>query len=105
MARFNFVVYSNPEPGREEEYNHWYSSQHLKDLRAIPGVVSARRFKLAATQIRGGAAPHHYLAIYEIEADDVQSFVNELMTRTADGRIQRSSAMSADSNPWFWEEL
>jgi hypothetical protein len=105
MPHFHFVVYSNPAPGREDEYNDWYSNQHLKDLRAIPGVVAARRFKLAGTQIRAGAPPHQYLAIYEIEADNVQSFVNEMMERTADGRIQRSTAMSADSSPWFWEEI
>ena len=105
MARFNFVVHSNPASGRDEEYNHWYSSQHMKELRAIPSIVSARRFKLAGTQIRDGVPEHQYLAIYEIEADDVKTFIEEMMARTADGRIQRSTAMSADVNPWFWEEI
>lgn len=45
------VVYSNPVEGREQEYNDWYSNQHLNDLLAIPGVISARRFKLSGTQI------------------------------------------------------
>ena len=89
MARFSFVVYSNPAEGREQEYNDWYSNQHLRDLLAIPGVISARRFKLSDTQIGEVAQTYRYLAIYDIEADDVQSFIKELMLRTASGAIPR----------------
>jgi hypothetical protein len=105
MARFSFVVYSNPVEGREQEYNDWYSNQHLKDLLAIPGVLAARRFKISATQIREAAQPYQYLAIYDIEADDVPSFVKELTLRTASGAITRGSAMSNDISPLFWEAL
>jgi hypothetical protein len=105
MARFSFVVYSNPVEGREQEYNDWYTNQHLKDLLAIPGVISARRFKISATQIRGAAQPYEYLAIYDIEADDVPSFVQEIARRTANGSIARSTAMASDVLPFFWEAL
>ena len=30
----------------EEEFNKWYHEQHLPERMAIPGYVSARRFKL-----------------------------------------------------------
>ena len=105
MARFSFVVYSNPVEGREEEYNDWYSNRHLKDLLAIPGVISARRFKLSGSQIRGAVQAYRYLAIYDIEADDVSSFIDEMMLRTANGDIVRSTAMSSDLSPVFWEAL
>jgi hypothetical protein len=105
VARFSFVVYSNPVAGREQEYNDWYSNQHLKDLRAIPGVIAARRFKLSETQIRGSVPDYKYLAIYDIEADNVQSFVDEIMARSSNGSIARSEAMSADLLPVFWESI
>ncbi|HTV96110.1 MAG TPA: hypothetical protein VME42_08895 [Steroidobacteraceae bacterium] len=105
MARFSFVVYSNPEEGREQEYNDWYSNQHLKDLLAIPGVLSARRFKLSDTQIHAGAQPYRYLAIYEIESDGVKSFLEEMTLRTSSGSMVVSSAMSPDVLPVFWEPL
>jgi len=105
MARFSFVVYSNPAEGREQEYNDWYSNQHLRDLLAIPGVISARRFKLSGTQIRNAAQTYQYLAIYDIEADDVSSFIEEMKLRTANGDIARSTAMSGDVLPLFWEAL
>ena len=81
MPRFSFVVYSNPVEGREQEYNDWYSNQHLSDLLAIPGVISARRFKLSGTQIQEAPQTYQYLAIYEIEAEDVATFIKELMVR------------------------
>ena len=105
MARFSLVVYSNPVEGREQEYNDWYSNQHLNDLLAIPGVISARRYKLSDTQIRDAAQTYQYLAIYDIEADDVPCFIKEMMLRTTNGDIVRSTAMSSDLLPLFWEAL
>jgi len=106
MARFNFVVYSNPVEGREGEYNDWYSNRHLGDLLAIPGVLAARRYKLAPTQVSGTPPqPYQYLAIYEIEADNVQAFLDVMMQRVAGGAIPVTTAMSADVFPVFWEAL
>lgn len=104
MPRFSFVVYSNPVEGREQEYNDWYSNQHLSDLLAIPGVISARRFKLSGTQIKEVPQTYRYLAIYDIEADEVASFIKELMLRTENG-MYISSAMSSEVLPVFWEAL
>jgi hypothetical protein len=105
MARFSFVVYSNPSPGREQEYNDWYNHRHIKELLAMPGVLSARRLKLSATQLHAAPQPYQYLAIYDIEADDVQGFISEIMRRSANGSVARSTAMSSDSLPLFWDAI
>jgi hypothetical protein len=105
MARFSFVVYSNPVEGREQEYNDWYSNQHLSDLLATPGVISARRFKLSGTQIGEVAQTYQYLAIYDIEADDVATFIQEMMARTGTSAMAISTAMSPNVSPMFWEAL
>ncbi len=105
MARFSLVVYSNPVEGREQEYNDWYSNRHLNDLLATPGVISARRFKLSGTQIGATAQPYQYLAIYDIEADDVSSFLKEMTERTAKGTIPVSTAMSPELSPVFWDAI
>src|SRR3546814_6178862 len=81
MPRYAFVVQTNAVEDRDEEFNAWYSGPHLADLRRLPGVVSARRFRIADTQIRDQASPHRYLAIYEIETDDPQSFTRALLAR------------------------
>ena len=51
-------------PEKEEEFNHWYKEEHLFDVLAIPGVLSAARYEA----VRGG--PKH-LACYEIEGQEV----------------------------------
>lgn len=66
------VVFSNPYPGRDDEYNQWYDSTHVPEVLAIPGIVSAQRYDLR--QLRrekdAGTEPEfRYLAIYEIEGD------------------------------------
>jgi hypothetical protein len=103
MPRYAFVVHTNPVDGREDEYNDWYSGPHLADLRRVPGVVSARRFRLADAQIRDTAGAHRYLAIYEVETDDPQIFVREILARAGTELLATSSALAPDSSAVLWE--
>lgn len=69
MPKAILAVFSNPaSPEVEDEFNSWYDTIHLKELLAIPGVVSATRYRLAE-----GPQPtppeHRYLALYELEAE------------------------------------
>jgi hypothetical protein len=105
MARYVFVVSSNPVEGREDEYNDWYSNRHLGDLLALPGVVSARRFALADAQV--GAVPQtfKYLALYEIETDDASNFFSELISRTGTDRLPISTALASGAVAVLWKEI
>ena len=48
MAKALLLAFTGPKsPELEDEYNEWYDSVHLPDVLAVPGVRSARRFKLA----------------------------------------------------------
>ena len=38
------AVSMNVDPAVEHEFNEWYNSEHLPQLGAVPGVLSARRF-------------------------------------------------------------
>lgn len=106
MARFCLVVYTKPVEDREPEYNDWYSHQHLNDLLAIPGVLSARRFKLSGTQMPNKPpSSYPYLAIYDIEAENVTRFINEMEVRGADGRMPISTALSMDVVAQFWDVI
>ncbi len=87
MAKYTFVVLSNPTtPGQEAEYNEWYNRIHIPDVLNVPGFVAAQRFKLADTQFADGKPAHRYLALYEIETDDIKGSLKELQKRigTAD---------------------
>jgi hypothetical protein len=68
MRKFKMLVFSEPFPGREDEFNEWYTNQHLDDLCALPGFTSAQRFTLNSVTM--GTALNKYLAIYDVETDD-----------------------------------
>jgi hypothetical protein len=62
------VVRSNPKDGLEAEFNDWYDNTHFPEILAVPGFVSAKRYKLTS----GDANGHEYIAVYEYEhADDL----------------------------------
>ncbi|HEY4333393.1 MAG TPA: hypothetical protein VGM78_12510 [Ilumatobacteraceae bacterium] len=68
--RFVQIAYSNPKPGREDEYNEWYDNDHLPDVVGIPGYVAGQRYELAPYQRPHLPAPRHrYMALYEIEGN------------------------------------
>ena len=95
MTHYKLVVFSEPTPGQEEEYNRWYDAVHLPEVLSIPGFVSAQRFKLNAPMV--GELPHKYLSIYEIDCDDPQTVLNDLFTTSQSGDMTMSSALNVDT--------
>lgn len=95
MARGIMVVASSPASADEEaEYNEWYTQTHIPQLCAIPGFLGARRYKLRGTD----AAPR-YLAIYDLEADDLDEPLAELRARSGDGRVSPPRGLQLDPPP------
>ncbi|MBA4857475.1 hypothetical protein IU443_12480 [Nocardia farcinica] len=70
MPRHILLVHSAPADSRDDEYNTWYDEVHLPDVLEVDGFVAARRF-VAAASIHGERPELPYLAIYEIETDDL----------------------------------
>jgi hypothetical protein len=92
-------VQSNPSsPDREDEYNKWYSTVHIPDVCAVPGVTGASRFRLSDATPVGPDVPR-YSAVYELEADDLKDVIGEIASRAMDGRMNMSDAMAMDPVP------
>jgi hypothetical protein len=70
--RYVLVVMADAVPGREAEFNDWYSNVHIPDLLTIPGLRAAQRFVVATDCLSGGSPK--YLAIYEVETEDLARF-------------------------------
>ena len=75
MSKHVLLVLANAVEGREDEFNEWYSNQHLSDVLKVPGIISAQRFKYAAPAAETVEGPHpdpkyKYVAIYEVDSDD-----------------------------------
>jgi hypothetical protein len=92
------LAYSNPKPGREDEYNAWYDNEHLPDVVGIPGYVSGRRYRLSDYQRPHlPASRHRYLTIYEIEGDLGEIFAaREAAMRTSTVRETSSDSVNPD---------
>jgi hypothetical protein len=101
VAKGILVVESNPtSPEREAEYNDWYTNTHLGEVCSIPGIVAARRYK-----VHGDGGPladpsrRQYVAIYELDSDDLGQPFDELGKRAADGALHMSDALQLSPPP------
>lgn len=65
------IVFSNPLPGREREFDDWYTHVHVLDvLRACPGAAHVQRFRATDDQPLGPPR-YRFLAVY---AGDYRGF-------------------------------
>ena len=81
MPKGIFLALTNPASDDvDAEFNQWYADVHSKEVLALPGVNACRRFQLAAAQVMPGddAAGRRYLALYEVDVDDWQSFADSM---------------------------
>ena len=95
MQRYAFVVLTNAVPGREAEFNDWYTNRHIPDVLTVPGFVAAQRFELSEQQRRDPPYPWQYVAIYEAETDDLSKTINALKERSGSPSMPISDAMAA----------
>jgi len=76
-GRAIYLVYTDLADDKDdEEFNAWYDTRHLPQLRAIPGILDAARY----VAVKGGPK---YLAVYELESPGVihsDAFVNRPQT-------------------------
>lgn len=70
----------NPVPGREDEFNDWYSTVHIPELLQLPGFVTAQRYEIADD----APAPYRYGTIYQIEGSAADAR-NALFNATLEG--------------------
>ena len=89
------IVKSEPSEGQEDAYNEWYDNVHLPEVLAIAGFVSARRF-VAEPSIGGELPEQRYVAIYEMEGDDLAAVQAGLKAAagsfTMSGELNRRTA-------------
>ena len=77
MKRYKMVVLSDPTQGQEEQYNRWYQDVHLPELLGLEGLKFAKRFRRARTL--GERETYSYMAVYEIETDDIDAVMGNLV--------------------------
>jgi len=106
MASYRLVVLSNATADREDEYNDWYTNQHIGDALAVPGFVAAQRFKVHSKitnpEIK---TTHKYMTIYEIETDKLDKTLSELQRRHGAAEMPISDAIDIAGVSTSWYEV
>jgi hypothetical protein len=69
------------DPAREEEFNEWYDNTHVPDVLETSGFVSGIRYELVGNP---GPGQGKYLAIYDVESDDLPSAMAALQQRVVE---------------------
>ncbi|MCV7441642.1 hypothetical protein H7K33_05345 [Mycobacterium paraense] len=91
MAKGIMLVESVPSsPDREDEYNTWYDEVHIPQLLELDGIVAARRLRPV-----DGNGP--YVAIYELEGDDLQAILDNMIANA--GQLHMSDALQLNPAP------
>ena len=75
MAKWVMVVATNcADSSREAEFTEWYDKIHVPDILKTPGFVRANRYEA----IEPSESEAKFLAVYEIEAEDIDEVKREL---------------------------
>jgi hypothetical protein len=102
MPKGVFVVLTSAStPEQDTAFNDWYSNVHLGEVVQVPGIVSARRFKIASTQTADDASlgtDDTYLAIYELDGD-FETVAKEIPERATGGTFTMTDTIRTDPLP------
>ncbi|WP_375475417.1 hypothetical protein [uncultured Jatrophihabitans sp.] len=99
------LVFSNAAPGQDREYNAWYDEVHVPEVLRLPGVMSARRFRLSAEQLDPALGPATgYVATYELDLEDLGSLREALLSAVQRGQMTMSPTV-ADMKSFIYEEI
>ena len=81
MAKAIVLVFTNcADAAREKEFNEWYDNTHVPDILETPGFVGCTRYELMGDP---GPGQGKFLAVYDVESDDLPSAMAALQQRVA----------------------
>ncbi len=94
MKQAVLVVQTNPVSSEQEDaFNSWYDRVHVPDVLKLPGFVAARRYRISDVQLAGSGGDHRYLALYELETDDLVAARDALVKAASDGSMEIHEAL------------
>jgi len=104
MANFSFLVFTRPAPGRDEEFNRWYTGIHLPDMLKVEGFVLGQRFRILRAQPALESPSWEYVAIYSIETDDIRRVMKSLNARLGTADLPMSDCIDIQNLHGFLTE-
>jgi hypothetical protein len=71
------LVFADPVPGKEDEFNQWYDKIHAPEVVAALGSVGAQRYILSDAPLAKNQTATKYFVLYKIVTDDLASDLAE----------------------------
>lgn len=106
MESYYLMVFLNPVPGKEREFNTFYDTRHLIDVTAVPGMVMGQRFIRSETQMVPDVEPRlaSYLALYTLRTDDLDAVAADILNRIKTGvtKFPTPSVFEAGTGQSYW---
>lgn len=99
MPKALLVVGTNPTAlERDKDFTDWYINTHLDDVVAVPGITHAKLLRLSDVRPMAeySASPYRYLAIYEVETDDLAAVAAGMKDALDGGRMPLSDALDQE---------
>ena len=91
MPKARMLVWSNPtDPAREDEFNKWYDTTHAPDVLKLAPFTSVTRFKVSDAQFGPIETPGSYLAIYDVDTDDLSTIPQVMADAFVAGELPMS---------------
>jgi hypothetical protein len=103
--KYKLVVFTNAVEGKDEEFNDWYQNTHLQQVVSIKTFVQAQRFRFHTNIVPGGANSSRYMAIYDIETDDIGAALAAMNDLAASGRMPLPDSMGQPIIGAVYEEF
>ncbi len=100
MAKGLFIAWMSPVSDEQDaELNEWYNGTHIPQVRAaIPSISAVHRYRTA--DLPGGTQPpHRYVAVYELDSDDVAAAAGALGLAGQQGKLTPTAALDYTANP------
>jgi hypothetical protein len=95
--RYAMLVFANPIPGKEVEFNEWYTNTHMGDLVQLSGWTGAQRFRIITNVTpRPSVAGygHGYLIIWDLEDTDANPALARMTAAIAGGKSRLGAAFN-----------
>jgi hypothetical protein len=103
--KYKMLVFTNAAEGKDKEFNDWYQNTHLAQIVSIKSFTQAQRFRFSTNIVPGASDPSPYLAIYDIETDDINASLAAMNELAVSGRMPIPDSMGQPIIGAVYEEF
>ena len=105
MPRYNLFAFTNPVPGQEQEFNDWNTYLNKEeDAKPLTALCFLECWAWALLLCEG-PHPWSYMAVYEIEIDDLNRTLTALRAASGTDAMPLSPALQDKRMVWIYEPI